>query len=97
MYRDRRSKLVEAIRKQFGSALPILGAQAGMHLVVMLPKGRRATALAGRAAREKLWLWPLSPCYSSKNSRQGFILGFGSATEREIPAAVRHLEALLKA
>jgi GntR family transcriptional regulator / MocR family aminotransferase len=97
MYRDRRSKLVEALGKQFGSALPILGAEAGMHLVVMLPKGQRDTELAGKAAREKLWLWPLSPCYSSKNAHQGFILGFGSATEREIPAAVRRLEALLKA
>lgn len=97
IYGDRRSKLVDALRKQLGPGLPILGAEAGMHLVVKLPKQYRDTELARRAPGEKLWLWPLSPCYSSGDFRQGLILGFGSTTESAIPGAVRRLAALLNA
>jgi DNA-binding transcriptional MocR family regulator len=67
-----------------------------MHLVVMLPKGCRDVELAKKAAGEKLWLWPLSLSYLSKNVRQGLILGFGSVTEAQIPSAVRRLKALIE-
>jgi GntR family transcriptional regulator / MocR family aminotransferase len=96
IYMERRSKLVDALRKQFGPELPILGAEAGMHLVVMLPKECRDVELAKKAAAEKLWLWPLSLSYLSKNVRQGLILGFGSVTDAEIPSAVRRLKALIE-
>lgn len=89
VYGDRRKVLVEAIRQEFGSRLEIVGANAGIHLVTTLPKPLVDREISVRAARENLWLWPLSPCYLSKNSRQGFILGFGSTTAREIPNRVR--------
>jgi len=95
LYSDRRSQLVDEIHSKFGSRLPILGSQAGMHLVVMLPKGCRDTELALKAASEKLWLWPLSPSYSGRNPRQGFILGFASVPQAQIPDAVRRLEKVL--
>lgn len=95
LYSERRSVLVEAIREQFGSSLNILGGEAGMHLVVMLPDGLRDHEIASRAARRNLWLWPLSPSYMGKNKRQGFILGFGNATSAEIPEAVRRLKSLM--
>jgi GntR family transcriptional regulator / MocR family aminotransferase len=95
LYGQRRTALVECLRKEFGSTLDVLGAEAGMHLAVTLPPGFRDRELATRAAREKLWLWPLSPCYLGETSRQGFILGFGSTNETEIPNAVRQLKGLL--
>jgi GntR family transcriptional regulator/MocR family aminotransferase len=95
LYGQRRTALVECLGKEFGSTLDVLGAEAGMHLAVTLPPGFRDQELAARAAREKLWLWPLSPCYLGETSRQGFILGFGSTTETEIPNAVRQLKGLL--
>jgi GntR family transcriptional regulator/MocR family aminotransferase len=74
----------------------VLGTEAGMHLVVTLPERFRDQELAARAAREKLWLWPLSPCYLSGAPRQGLILGFGSTPITEIPRAVRRLHNLLE-
>jgi GntR family transcriptional regulator / MocR family aminotransferase len=101
LYAERRSALVQNIRKEFEDALEIIGAEAGMHLCVMLPKTsgdltrRRDLALSNQAARRKLWLWPLSPCYLGRNARHGFILGFGNTSASEIPAGIRQLCILL--
>ena len=95
LYSDRRSVLVDAIREQFGPSLKVLGGEAGMHLVVILPEGLNDCEIASRAAQKNLWLWPLSPSYIGKNRCQGFILGFGNATSAEIPEAVRRLKSVL--
>ena len=95
VYNERRTALVDNIRQQIGSCLEIHGAQAGMHLVVSLPKGFHDREMAERAALKKLWLWPLSPAYLGKALRQGFVLGFGSTRAEEIPSHVRNLKGVL--
>ena len=97
LYGERRTPLVESIAKEFGSALEVLGSQAGMHLAVTLPKGFRDQGLATSAARKGLWLYPLSPAYAGENSRQGFILGFGNTPAAGIPQAVRQMKSVLAA
>jgi GntR family transcriptional regulator/MocR family aminotransferase len=52
-------------------------------------------AIATRAAKDKLWLWPLSLCYTGK-PRQGFLLGFGNTPEDQMPQAVRRLRHALQ-
>ncbi len=91
VYGERREVLAEAIRKEFGSSLEVGGGEAGMHLVAMLRNGQSDREISVRAGQEKLWLWPLSPCYLGKAIRQGFILGFGSTKTSDIPGAVRRL------
>ncbi|MGA8432539.1 MAG: PLP-dependent aminotransferase family protein [Candidatus Sulfotelmatobacter sp.] len=95
LYRERRSALVDSIHEELGSTVQILGGEAGMHLTVTLPKGKRDRDIAGRAARQNLWIWPLSPSYIGRAARPGFILGFGSTAVAEIPRAVRKLRKLL--
>jgi GntR family transcriptional regulator / MocR family aminotransferase len=95
LYGERRSVLVEAIRREFGASLKMLGGEAGMHLTVMLPDGLRDREISARAARKNLWLWPLSSSYVGKAPRQGFILGFGNTTSSEIPEAVRQMERMV--
>lgn len=75
----------------------VLGSEAGMHLTVTLPNGSRDLEIAERAARQNLWIWPLSPFYLGKVSRPGFILGFGGTAAAEIPRAVRKLRTLITA
>ena len=88
LYSERRAALVDSLHNEFGPAVEILGAEAGMHLVMILPKGFRDAEIANKAAHEKLWLWPLSTAYLGKTARQGFILGFGSTPAAEMPQAV---------
>jgi GntR family transcriptional regulator / MocR family aminotransferase len=94
-YGERREVLVNCIRKELDSVLEVCGAEAGMHLTVTLPAGYRDRAIAARAARQKLWLWPLSPAYLGNAAQQGLILNFGGTTAEEIPEAVHHLRDVL--
>jgi GntR family transcriptional regulator/MocR family aminotransferase len=95
LYRERRSMLVECIRKELGSLAEIAGAEAGMHLTVTLGKGMDDVEIAQRAARQNLWIWPLSSTYRGEAMLPGLILGFGSTRTADIPRAVGKLRDLL--
>src|SRR5580693_4673265 len=84
LYAERRNALAQALQKEFGSEIEILGAEAGMHLVVTLPPGLSDQKISARAGKEGLWLWPLSAAYVGTSVRQGFILGFGGTKADEM-------------
>ena len=91
VYGERASVLVSSIRKELGSAVEICGGDAGMHLAVTMNDETADVEIAERAARQNLWLWPLSPYYLGDAARRGFVLGFGSTAAADIPEAVRKL------
>jgi len=93
VYGERREALTASLRNAFGFRAEIEGGQAGMHLSVTL-KGIRDQEIALRAATQNLWLLPLSTSYLQKPLRHGFILGFGSTSAGQMPAAVQKLKAL---
>lgn len=97
VYAERRYALMEAIRNEFGPELEVMGTEAGMHVAVTLGEEFSDREISKRAARENLWLWPLSPCYVENNRRQGFILGFGSTSVTEIPKRVRQMRQVIAA
>jgi GntR family transcriptional regulator/MocR family aminotransferase len=91
LYRERRSVLAEALARELGSVVELIGDSAGMHLAVALKRGLRDLPIAEGAARQGLWTMPLSSCYLGKPSRQGLVLGYGGTSVAEIPAAVQRL------
>jgi len=95
IYHERRNVLVDSLQSELGSRVKVLGVDGGMHLVASLPKGYSDREIAERAAKQNLWLWPLSPSYLGTAPQPGFILGFGSTLTREIPKAVRQLRNLV--
>ena len=95
LYKERRTALVDNIRQTFGERLTLHGAEAGMHMTVGLPEGLIDVEIATRAARENLWLWPLSTSYWSITPKQGLVLGFGSTPVEKTPMAIEHLRSLL--
>ncbi len=98
LYRERRSALVANINSELEGVVEVFGAEAGMHLAVVLRNAsHNDLEIAQRAARQNLWLWPLSSSYLGEKPRPGFILGFGSTAVADIPPAVRKLRNLLAA
>ena len=95
VYAERRNALVENLHDHFGSVMEVTGAEAGMHLSAVL-NGIPDRELSVRGARENLWLVPLSAFYMGKAAQQGFILGFGSTSVEEMPAAVQKLRTLVR-
>src|SRR3984885_12420289 len=95
LYMERRSVLVDAIQSQLGGMLEVIGAEAGMHLVALLPPGIDDRQVARQAAQDGISAMPLSMCQLRKQARGGLILGYGGTNTTEIQDGVRKLRASL--
>jgi len=93
LYMERRALLIAALREM--TMLDIVSAEAGMHLVALLPRGTDDWAISRRAAAAGLSAQPLSMCCLERPKRPGLILGYGGTDARQIQAGMRRLSALL--
>jgi GntR family transcriptional regulator/MocR family aminotransferase len=91
LYMDRRRALVKAIHIQMGGMLEVIGAEAGMHLVALLPPGTDDVAVSRKAAQRSISAMPLSTCYLKPPTRGGLILGYGGANAHQIHDGIRKL------
>ena len=91
LYKERRSALVKAIQLQMSDVLEVVGAEAGMHLVALLPPGTNDLVVASKAVEKAISAAPLSSCYSKAPARGGLILGYGGASVHQIHEGVRKL------
>jgi len=85
LYMERNDALVTEINKQLGITMEIVSAQAGMHLVGLLPDGVEDTMVWQRAARAGIASWPLSICFQRKPHRGGLVLGYGGVDRKTNP------------
>ncbi|MDE3134957.1 MAG: PLP-dependent aminotransferase family protein [Acidobacteriota bacterium] len=95
LYSNRCIALVLAIRDQMDGMLDIIGADAGMHLAGLLPRGMDDTTVARKAAENGVAAMPLSTCCLKRPSRGGLVLGYGAADIPQIQAGVRRLKMIL--
>jgi GntR family transcriptional regulator/MocR family aminotransferase len=95
LYMDRRRTLVNAIRKEMDGLLEVIGSEAGMHLVGLLPPGVDDMAISKHAAEMGLSAMPLSSCCLNPPARGGLILGYAGPTPRQIYDGVRKLRMIL--
>jgi GntR family transcriptional regulator / MocR family aminotransferase len=91
LYMHRRTGLVEAIHKQLGEKLEVIGAEAGMHLVALLRRGVSDLAVARKAAQMGVSAMPLSACYLKPPARGGLILGYGGTDTQQINEGIAKL------
>lgn len=77
LYGERRQMLIDAIDSRFGDALPVMGDEAGLHLVLGLPDSADDRAITGAAFEAGVIVRPLSTYYSSESAaRRGLLLGY---------------------
>jgi GntR family transcriptional regulator / MocR family aminotransferase len=96
LYRERREALVEALRSELGKEVEIVGEQAGLHLVVLLPEGTDDRAISDHAAAEGLHVLALSACHLGPCPRPGLVLGYGGVGAGAMPGAVGRLRRVLE-
>ena len=96
LYMERNEMLTDEIRKQLGSAVELVSAQAGMHLVCLLPSGIEDTIVWQRAAQAGIASWPLSICYQKKPQRGGLILGYGGVDRSQIQDGTKRLATVIR-
>jgi len=91
LYMERRRALAKAIHIQMGNILEVIGAEAGMHLVALLPHGANDVAISRKAAQRGISAMPLSVCYLKPPTRGGLILGYAGANAHQIHDGIRKL------
>ena len=69
LYGERREALVKGILVQMGDRLAVVGSEAGMHLVALLPPGSDDVAVSRKVAQLGISAMPLSSCYLEMPSK----------------------------
>jgi GntR family transcriptional regulator/MocR family aminotransferase len=92
LYMERRTALVEAIQDEMPNLLEVIGAEAGMHLVALLPRRVDDVAVARAAAAVGISVVPLSACSAKPPVRGGLIFGYGGVNEDQIHAGILRLK-----
>lgn len=101
---QRRAALLAALHARLGTRAMVVGAEAGLHVVVWLTglsmKGEAALVAAARAAG--VGVHPVTPLYdpacpSERPDHPGLVMGYASLDEREIARGVERLACVLEA
>lgn len=94
----RRRALLEAAHRELGDRVEVLGANAGLHVVMWLKDvdASRMDELKRRAATAGVGIYSVAPCYVRKPRRAGLLLGYASLTEREIDDGIVALARVLR-
>jgi GntR family transcriptional regulator/MocR family aminotransferase len=95
---SRREALLAALQAELGERVEIMGANAGVHLLVWLrdvpPRG--LGRLIRAAAEVGVGLYPVAPYYMEPPRRAGVILGYASLTEKEIRTGIARLASVVR-
>lgn len=85
VYRARHDALMDAIRREFGEAVPVIGAEAGLHMILGLPRTVDDVAVMERGLYAGVATRPLSIYHlNPEAAARGLLLGYGSVPEEEI-------------
>jgi GntR family transcriptional regulator/MocR family aminotransferase len=85
VYGARHDALIAAIGQHFGSELPVIGGDAGLHLVLGLPQRLDDAAVVQRVADGGVTTRPLSLYHLRRRAAaKGLLLGYGAVREDEV-------------
>ncbi|SDC15001.1 MocR-like pyridoxine biosynthesis transcription factor PdxR [Paraburkholderia lycopersici] len=92
LYGQRRQVLLDAVSRRYGDALPAMGGDAGLHVVMQLPEGGDDRAVAEAALARNIVVRPLSGYYASRErANPGLLIGYACVPDDEIAPAFETL------
>lgn len=97
VYLQSRNALAAAIAERSDGLLEIVGNEAGMRLLTLLPAGIDDVEIATKCPRTSATVYPLSQCYISPPPRGGLMIGYGNLDALDIPPLVAALRSLVAA
>jgi len=88
LYGERRQILIDAITARFGNELPVMGDEAGLHLVLGLPDHANDREVAAAAYDAGVIVRALAAYYSGETpARRGLLLGYACVPNAQIGPA----------
>ncbi len=97
LYRERRHVLVEALERRLAGAIHLIGANAGMHLMVRLLLPVEESWVADRAASLGVAVYPAGPYYYGPSPGPALVFGYAGMSEAQIREGVERLARALGA
>jgi len=97
VYMERRRALAAAIAARAGGLLEVVGDDAGMFVLALLPPGVDDTEVVGRARQAGIKVSALSQCYIGQPARGGLQLDYANCNPKDIPAKVSALKSIIEA
>ncbi|MBB3260312.1 GntR family transcriptional regulator/MocR family aminotransferase [Paraburkholderia bannensis] len=92
LYGQRRQAVLDVAARRYGDALPAMGGDAGLHVVMQLPEGSDDRAVAEAALARNIVVRPLSGYYSERErAASGLLIGYGCVPDEEIVPAFESL------
>ena len=96
LYAQRREALISSMELEMGGSVEFVSSAAGLHLTVLLRKGKNDLQIARKAATQGIESEPLSVFYLSREVRHGLILGYAPFNKREIHQGISKLAPLVR-
>lgn len=84
LYRERRRALMEALEQHLGGAVRVMGASAGMHLMLSLHLTMGEAEVVERAASLGVGVYPAGRYYHSPDPSPALVLGYAGMPEERI-------------
>ncbi|AVV36584.1 MocR-like pyridoxine biosynthesis transcription factor PdxR [Pantoea vagans] len=95
LYRQRQAWLRTELQRAAGQAIPLLGGNSGMHLVLPLDPHRYDVAITRTLLQAGYAPTALSTFCLREPVQQGLVIGYGNCSDTQITAAMRQLSRLL--
>jgi GntR family transcriptional regulator/MocR family aminotransferase len=97
LYGERRSLLIKKISERFRERMPVVGDNAGLHLVLELPADADDRQVTAEALSRGIIVRPLTSYYSQANAAHpGLLLGYGCVTTEQICPAFERLASAIE-
>ena len=97
IYAERQAVMCAALRQELGDHIGLRGGEAGMHMVVALPKACSDVAIGREAQKQDIVARPLSQYYHHQaRGVSGLVLGYGSVHTADVKRAVQQLARIVE-
>jgi GntR family transcriptional regulator/MocR family aminotransferase len=92
LYGQRRQAVLDAAMHRYGDAMPAVGGDAGLHVVMQLPEGADDRAVAAAALERNIVVRALSGYYAQPSrAPSGLLIGYACVPDEEIAPAFNTL------
>lgn len=95
LYKERQDFLIAELYKETGSKLKFKASDAGMHMVVWLPKNFNDKKISALAKENNLIVYPLSDYVLKFKQKPGLILGYTGFDKSKLKAGVKILSKII--
>lgn len=96
LYRERRDVLIDCLTREFGADVRLSGEEAGMHLVLWLPRGVDSRDVQHRAAGRGIDAIPVSAFAVDRAVDAGLVLGYTHMDAERIRPGSRDLAEVMR-